>query len=287
MFDELENSKSEDLPELSEDYKIETEHSANVSVFKRAIMGELDVPCLSTVLDPLDQYAVGAYSNGEIKVFDPHGGGHLKTLVEPSDQSGKPITTVLKFKPVSDSGEQETVLLAGDNDGHITKFDVTDGMEIDKIEWQGEEENKIYSMDYSSNGRQFATAGYDGMVRIYDDITMKMVQDCDPFKSGHAGHSNRVFSVKFNKQDPNILISGGWDNNIIIHDIREKGPVNAIIGAYICGESLDFSGNTILSGSNRMDKQLQLWDLETTKLLKNISWKGKGHFKDMENCRVF
>jgi WD40 repeat protein len=250
-------------------------------------MGDLTTPCLSTVLDPLDQYAVGAYSNGEIKVFDPHGGGLLKTLTEDYETTGKPINTVLKFKPANDSAEQETILLVGDNDGNITKYDVTDGMEIEKIEGDTENVNKIYALDYSSNGRQFAAAGYDGMVRVYDDITMKMVQDLDPYKSGHAGHSNRVFSVKFNKDDPNILISGGWDNNIIIHDMREKGPVNAIIGAYVCGEALDFSGNTILSGSSRMDKQIQLWDLETTKLLKNVDWKGNGHFKDMENCRVF
>jgi hypothetical protein len=28
------------------------------------------------------------------------------------------------------------------------------------------------------------------------------------------GHSNRVFSIKFKNNDPNILISGGWDNTI-------------------------------------------------------------------------
>mmetsp|Transcript_25023 Transcript_25023/g.27720 ORF Transcript_25023/g.27720 Transcript_25023/m.27720 type:complete len:161 (+) Transcript_25023:507-989(+) len=116
---------------------------------------------------------------------------------------------------------------------------------------------------------------------------MKLIQELDPYKSGHAGHSNRVFSVKFSKDDPNILISGGWDNNIVIHDLREKGPVNAIIGANICGDSLDFSGNKILSGSNRMDKQLQIWDLDTTKLLHTIDWNGKGIFKDNEHCRVF
>lgn len=226
MFDELEDSKNDNLPELSEDYKIQTESHANVSIFKRAIMGELTSPCLSAVIDPQDQYTVGCYSNGEIKVYDPHGGGHLKNLRDDSESTGKPLTSVIKFKPFTDSGEHETVIIAGDNAGNITKYDVTDGMVVDCIEWAGEDENKIYCLDYSSNGRQFAAAGYDKLVRVYDDITMKCIQELDPYKSGHSGHSNRVFAVKFSKDDPNILISGGWDNNIMIHDIREKGPVN-------------------------------------------------------------
>lgn len=211
----------------------------------------------------------------------------MKRLQKDSESSGLPITSVIKFKPHNDSGEHENLLLAGDDGGNITKYDVVDGMVVEKIEWKGEAENKIYAIDYNTNGRQFATAGYDTMVRVYDDITMKCVQELDPFKSGHSGHSNRVFSVKFNKEDPNILISGGWDNNIIIHDVREKGPVNAIIGAHICGESLDFSGNKILSGSNRTTKQLQLWDLETTKLIQDVDWNGSGMFKDGDSCKVF
>lgn len=287
MFEELENEKEQDLPELSEDYKLETEDSANVSVFKRAIMGELDSPCLSASLDPLDQYVAGWYANGEINIYDPHGGGLIKRLQKDSETTGKPITSVIKFKPNNDAGEHDNIVLAGDNAGNITKYDVTDGMVIETIEWTGEEENKIFAMDYSSNGRQFATAGHDKLVRVYDDITMKCVTELDPYKSGHSGHSNRVFAVKFCKDDPNILISGGWDNNIIIHDTREKGPVNAIIGAYVWGEALDFSGKTILSGSNRTTKQLQLWDLGSTKLIKDIDWNGTGIFKGREACRVF
>jgi COMPASS component SWD3 len=211
----------------------------------------------------------------------------MKRLQKDSDSTGLPITSIIKWKPSVDGGDPENMLLAGDNAGNITKYDATDGMVVEQIPWDGEEENKIYALDYSSNGRQFAAAGLDKMVRIYDDITMKLVQESDPFKSGNGGHNNRIFSVKFSNEDPNILISGGWDNNIIIHDIREKGPVNAIIGANVCGDSLDIRGNRILSGSNRKDKQLQLWDLDTCKLIENIDWNGDGIFKDREACRVF
>ncbi len=72
--------------------------------------------------------------------------------------------------------------------------------------------------------------------------------------SGETGHTNRVFSVKFDKDDPNMLCSGGWDNTIKIWDLREGGPVRSIYGAYICGDALDIHDGYILSGSWRGEK---------------------------------
>jgi len=34
------------------------------------------------------------------------------------------------------------------------------------------------------------------------------------------GHSNRIFCVKFHPNDPNVLLSGGWDTTIQIWDTR-------------------------------------------------------------------
>lgn len=33
------------------------------------------------------------------------------------------------------------------------------------------------------------------------------------------GHTNRIFSLKFSKSDPNMLASGGWDKSVIIWDL--------------------------------------------------------------------
>lgn len=56
---EMEEEKGEDLPELSEEYKLEIEEKENISVFKRSIMGELDSPCLSATIDSIDQCVAG------------------------------------------------------------------------------------------------------------------------------------------------------------------------------------------------------------------------------------
>ena len=54
-----------------------------------------------------------------------------------------------------------------------------------------------------------------------------------------AGHSNRVFSVKFHPEDPNVLLSGGWDNTIQIWDLRTGFSERSIYGPHLAGDSLD------------------------------------------------
>lgn len=41
--------------------------------------------------------------------------------------------------------------------------------------------------------------------------------------SSTPGHSNRVFSLKFNPDDPNIIVSGGWDNTVQVRTALEGG----------------------------------------------------------------
>lgn len=74
-----------------------------------------------------------------------------------------------------------------------------------------------------------------------------------------CGHSNRIFCVKFNPMQPNMLVSGGWDGTLQIYDIREKGPVACILGPNVCGgDAIDFrnDGVTVLTGSYRQDDAL-------------------------------
>ena len=90
--------------------------------------------------------------------------------------------------------------------------------------------------------------------------------------SGAPGHSNRVFCVKYDPEDTNLLCSGGWDNNIMVWDIRQPNPIISIYGPYICGESIDLHDGYLLTGSHRNKKQLQLWDVSTGEVIEDISW---------------
>ena len=79
------------------------------------------------------------------------------------------------------------------------------------------------------------------------------------------GHTNRIFSMKFSKTDPNILASGGWDKSVIIWDLVAQEPKSKCIGPYICGDSIDIFGNILVTGSWRTENQLEMWDLREQK----------------------
>ncbi len=82
-----------------------------------------------------------------------------------------------------------------------------------------------------------------------------------------------MFSLKFKVDDPNILLSGGWDNTVQMWDVRAGHSVRSIYGPHICGDALDVNAQGhILTGSCRPDNALQLWDMGTGKLMKDIFW---------------
>lgn len=121
-----------------------------------------------------------------------------------------------------------------------------------------------------------ATAGKDKHVRLYDEQTKGLVLKMKEGGEMLPGHSNRIFAVKFNPNDPNIIASGGWDNTVQIYDIRRRGPIVSIYGPHICGEAIDFRSDntTLLTGSYRGEDVLELWDLRTYKKFRTIDWEG-------------
>ena len=85
-----------------------------------------------------------------------------------------------------------------------------------------DERNQLLGCDYSPLGDQFATAGEDCKVRVYDEVK-RMEKEClEGGGTGEPGHSNRVFAVKFDKDNPNFIVSGGWDKCLKIWDIRTQ-----------------------------------------------------------------
>jgi len=75
-----------------------------------------------------------------------------------------------------------------------------------------------------------------------------------------------------------MLVSGGWDNNLFVYDMRYRGPVHAIYGPHICGDSIDFKrdGYTMVAGSYRGEDALEIFDLRMMKRSRVVAWQGSG-----------
>jgi WD40 repeat protein len=137
------------------------------------------------------------------------------------------------------------------------------------------------SVNYSVNGNRFCTSASDNNIRIYDgethqqvfsghDMYFKLISEVN----GSIGHTNRIFCAKFHPKEPNMLISGGWDDNILIWDSRVLNPVRSIFGPKVCGDSIDIddSGSKVLTGSYRNNPGLQEWSWNGGELQKSIKW---------------
>ncbi|MCQ2817548.1 MAG: WD40 repeat domain-containing protein [archaeon] len=84
---------------------------------------------------------------------------------------------------------------------------------------------------------------------------------------------NKIFAIKYHPDNPKVLLSGGWDQNVLIWDLNTETPINVINGPVIYGEGLDMNPfGEILTATWRKDNPLQLWDFATQELKKNFEF---------------
>lgn len=218
---------------------------------------------------PDGKFLAAGCGDGAVRVYNSNSGRLAYELSNNSSSSELLPTTAIRWRPPGAS-KTKNVLLAANADGSVSHWHITSGKCLHTVR---DPDNQIYCIDYSADGTQFATAGKDYVVRLYDEATRTVLHE---MKGGWGkespGHSNRVFSLKFNPSDPNILVSGGWDNTVQVWDIRTETSVRHIFGPHICGDAVDVQGTQVLTGSWRPSEQLQLWDIGTGELIETIPW---------------
>lgn len=183
-------------------------------------------------------------------------------------RNGEYPITCIRWKPHSEN-RPKNVLVSVGADCKITHWHTSTGKALHTIE---EKDNPLMCLDYSVNGQYFATGGSDKQVRLYDDNTKTLLRTMQSGGFNLPGHSNRIFSINFHKENANLMISGGWDNTIQFYDIRQGAVVSSIYGPHICGDAIDTNGNTLLTGSWSVSEQIQMWDIRTNKLLQDVNW---------------
>eukprot|EP00927_Polykrikos_kofoidii_P022254 TRINITY_DN20818_c0_g2_i1.p1 TRINITY_DN20818_c0_g2~~TRINITY_DN20818_c0_g2_i1.p1 ORF type:complete len:464 (+),score=67.69 TRINITY_DN20818_c0_g2_i1:75-1394(+) len=240
-------------------------------VSPKFILSDSDEEVFCVRFSPDDQYLAAACGNGAIRIYNAMTGKRA-FLLNDSQEDRLPATQV-RWRPQAAVSKTKNVLVAVGADGKIVHWHASSGKCLHEIT---EKDNQIFCVDYAHDGSQFATAGKRREVRIYDEATKKLSLVLSGGDSVNTpGHSNRVFSLKYHPQMKDVVITGGWDNTVQFWDIRRGHAVRAIYGPHVCGDSVDVSqdGQTILTGSWRVDKQLQLWDFRSEKLLETLPWR--------------
>jgi WD40 repeat protein len=199
----------------------------------------------SAAFGPNDNYVACGYGDGGIRIYNTTTGKkafHMQqNLVDEM-----PVTS-LRWRPTGPTIQTQNVLVSTHACGHLRHWHVTSGKMLHSV--LVAPENDLYSVDYTPDGVHLACGGKDGLVRVFDE--KKKVMEFDFKEQGFAPHSNRIFCVKYNPFDPNMIASAGWDNLIVLYDVRQKKPTGSIYGPRVNGEAIDFTdGNILLTGSN-------------------------------------
>ena len=212
--------------------------------------------CFTLRYDDTCKNLAAGYSSGFIGIYNFEKPESSFDYYKKYPISTFPITC-LRWKPFN-----RTTLMTVNAEGFIIQVHSKSGKILQKIE---EPNNPLMCVDYSYDGLLFATGGNDKVVRLYDDNTKTLIQKLERHRYDLPEHYNRIFSVKFSKKDPNLLLSAGWDNTILLYDLRAKEVQNYLYGPHVCGDGLDLKDDLLLTVSWEKEDQIQLFDLRTNK----------------------
>ena len=76
-------------------------------------------------------------------------------------------------------------------------------------------------------------------ISLLDEEKQKVTKIWEKGDSFQQGHTNRIFSLKFLKENPHLFLSGGWDCTMFLWDVRTDRPVKSAFGPCISGDAID------------------------------------------------
>ena len=121
----------------------------------------------------------------------------------------------------------------------------------------------VYSVTFSSDGRQVLSGSGDNTIKLWDTATGREVRT-------FSWYVNGVTSVTFNL-DGNRFLSSSGDDTVKLWDAATGRRVQAFSGhtSYINSVTFSSNGNLVLSGSG--DRTIKLWDVATGREVRTFS----------------
>ena len=176
-------------------------------------LGETTTGVFSTRYDPEDRYLACGYGDGATRIYNLETGKLSFTLsgahVLNTVHDEMPVTGI-RWRPQTASLKTQNVLVTTQADGSLKHWHATSGKCLHAR--CDDPENHLFCLDYNTDGTLLATGGKDTVVRVYDEVTKSIKLSVKGSTGSHVGHSNRIFSVKFNPYNENMVVSGGWDS---------------------------------------------------------------------------
>jgi len=224
-------------------------------VVARNVILDRDTNIFSVRWSPEDSLIAVAGSDGYIKIYTADSGSFVRALNCHISANNMPVTSV-RWRPSNPHTKTKNILLGITTDGGIMHWHATSGklMHSERLR-----DNHIYSLDYSPGGSQFCVGCRDNSIKIFDDHTKQLASELSTGRNELLGHVNRIHSVKFVSED--MVISGGWDRNVLVWDTRANRVSHSFYGPNVMGDSLDYSKGNILAGSHDIRDQLQIWSV--------------------------
>lgn len=248
-----------DEEEIKEVYQIkELDKLREVLKFKFPMK---DTSVYSVAFSEDDKYLAISTDKGEVLIYSMKTKKHILTIPE---NPLKHSLGCLKWRKQSKNFFTKNVITFATSGGKIESYHINTKKRILSIQENFLGDAQINCLDYSGDNYSLAVSGANPTVRVYDMETQKLKNLLKAEEGLILGHSNRVFTVKF-LQDPNIILSAGWDQRILFWDLRTEKPFDSIYGCKIYGDALDVKDGLLLTCNHRNKAQIQLYDLNSRK----------------------
>ncbi len=206
--------------------------------------------CTALAFDPRGDRLFWADSMGVACIADARSGLVQRSRQLPGDSKGEGNQWAAAWRP-------DGATLAAWHGRHPTMH-LLDGKTLETIRsWPSGHTAHVVRLAFSPDGRRFATASYDGIVKIWGADSGELLHDL-------VGHVNRVLDVAFSP-DGNRIATGGDDRVVHIWDARTYDPVARLAGHQDYVHSLAWRADSQMLISGSGDKTVRIWETQALK----------------------